>query len=491
MLRLRDQTKRFLPLLVALALVRGTIYSIVVPLWQAPDEPSHFEYVKLILERRTLPKEDDLSVRIRKEIVTSLIEQDTGRYMPGFVIPPEVLITPEPPDIPGPSQLSNSPSYYLLNAFLLAPLEEQDMATQAYAARLVSVALSALVVVVAFLTASELFPEEPFLTLGIPTLVLFIPAHTFMTSTINNDHLAELICSLFVYLSVRAFKRGISFWSGLSLVLLMLLGTWTKSTALMMIPSAGIGLLLSLSGRIASRSRRWRWALLGLVVAIGVGLIALTVDFRAGEAGQETNAVGWDLKPWVYRVAKDWLHFRYAPKIVHSLVDWGKSLQYPQLYLSGMRLLFETFWARFGARYLALDASWYLVLAIVNLASIAGLALLAIRAKRNGKQRLASWQVKGLLYLFACAVITLALVVLRTHPLEYPSGPSNAPHLDFPHARYLYVAIVPMATLFMVGLREITPSRWHPLGFPLFVTSLFLFDTICLLGYVVPFFGGA
>ncbi len=490
MKHLQDGRIKPLVLLLALAMVRGVIYSSVVPLWQAPDEPSHFEYVKLILERRSLPQEGDIFPSVSREIVASMIEQDVGRYQPAAFVPPEARIAPQPPDIPGPSQLSHSPSYYLLNALLLAPLEEQDVATQAYAARLVSVALSTLVVLVAFLTARELFPKEPFLTLGIPTLVLFIPAHTFMTSTINNDHLAELICSLFVYLSVRSFKCGISFWSSLSLGLLIPLGIWTKSSALVMIPFAGAGLLLSLPGRIASRSRAWRWAFLGLVVAMGVGIIAMAVDFRAGEAMSETNTLSWDLKPWVYRVAEDWLHFRYAPKIVHSLEHWRKSIQYRQLYLSGMQLLFETFWARFGVRYLGLDAPWYLVLATVNIASIAGLALLAARAWRNGKQRLASWQLKSLLYLFACAAITLIMVVLRTHPLD-PS--SDFPHarLDFPHARYLYVAIVPMATLFMVGLREIIPSHRHHLGFPLFLTSFFLFDTICLLGYVVPFFGGA
>jgi len=467
---------------VALALVRGTIYSVVVPLWQAPDEPSHFEYIKLILERRTLPQEGDVSLHIRKEIVTSLIEQDTGRYMPGFVIPREVLIAPEPPQIPGPSQSVHPPLYYLLNALILLPLQYQEVATQAYWARLVSVALSALLVLVAFLTARELFPEEPFLTLGIPTLVLFIPAHTFMTSTINNDHLAELICSLFVYLSVRAFKHGISLWSGLSFGLLMLLGIWTKSTALVMIPFAGAGLLLSLPGSAVLRSRTRRWAFLGLVVAMGIGIIVIAVDFRPGEAVPETSAASWHLKPWVYRVARDWLHLRLTPAVVHSLLDWRRSIQYRQLYLFEMKLLFETFWARFGVRYLGLDSLWYVVVAVVNLASVAGLALLAARAWRNGKH-VASWQFKSLLYLFACAAITLVVVVLRIHPL----GPSSY----LPHARYLYVAIVPMATLFVVGLREIIPSRWHLLAFPTLVTSLFLFDTVCLLGYVVPFFGGS
>lgn len=455
----------------------------IVPLWQAPDEPSHFEYIKLILERRTFPKEGDVSIRIRKEIVTSLIEQDAGRYMPGFVIPREALKAPEPPEIPGPSQLVHPPLYYLLNALILLPLQYQGIATQAYSARLVSVALSALVVLVALLTARELFPEEPFLTLGIPTLVLFIPAHTFMTSTINNDHLAELICSLFVYLSVRAFRRGISLWSALPFGLLMLLGIWTKATAVVMIPFAGAGLLLSLPGRIASRSRGWRWAFLGLVVAMGVGIIAMAVDFRAGEAVPETSAVSWDVKPWVYRVARDWLHLRLDPAVVHSLVDWRRSIQYRQLYLTEMKLLFETFWARFGVRYLGLDSLWYVVVAVVNLASVAGLALFATRRWRDGKHRLASWQVKSLLYLFACTAITSVVVVLRIHPL----GPSSY----LPHARYLYVGIVPVATLFMVGLREIIPPRWHHLGFLTWVSCLFLFDTVCLLGYVVPFFRGS
>jgi len=439
--------------------------------------------MKLILERRGLPQEGDVSLSVSREIVSSMIEQEVGRYQPGAVVPPEALIVPQPPDIPGPSQLFHPPLYYVLNALLLAPLVQQDATTQAYAARLVSVVLSTLVVLAAFLTGRELFPEEPFLALGVPTLVLFIPAHTFMTSTINNDHLAELICSLFIYLSVRAFKRGISLWSGLSFGLLILLGIWTKATALVMIPFVGVGLFLSLPGSAALRSRARQWAFLALAVTMGIGMIVVGVDFRAGEAVPDTSAVSWDLKPWVYRVARDWLHLRVTPAVVHSLVNWRRSIQYRQLYLSEMKLLFETFWARFGVRYLGLDSPWYVVVAVVNLASVAGLALLAARAGRNARPGLASWQVRSLLYLFACTAITLVVVVLRIHPL----GPSSY----LPHARYLYVAIVPMATLFVVGVREIVPSRWHHLGFPALVTCLFFFDTVCLLGYVVPFFGGA
>jgi len=37
-------------LLMLLAFVRAAIYAAVIPPWQAPDEPQHFEYVRLVYD---------------------------------------------------------------------------------------------------------------------------------------------------------------------------------------------------------------------------------------------------------------------------------------------------------------------------------------------------------------------------------------------------------------------------------------------------------
>jgi hypothetical protein len=54
--------------------------------------------------------------------------------------------------------------------------------------------------------------------------------------------------------------------------------------------------------------------------------------------------------------------------------------------------------------------------------------------------------------------------------------------------RYLFPAIVPLSTLFILGLSEVVPTRYRR-GLPLIcILCLFLFDALCLTQYVVPYF---
>lgn len=52
---------RILVLLLAVFLARGVIYLAVIPPWQAPDEPKHFEYVNLLYQERRLLSQKDVS----------------------------------------------------------------------------------------------------------------------------------------------------------------------------------------------------------------------------------------------------------------------------------------------------------------------------------------------------------------------------------------------------------------------------------------------
>src|SRR5437762_12724461 len=73
---------------LAFALVAG-LYSLVVPPWEAPDEPAHFAYAAHLLDARALP-----------------------RMVVGA----------------GPTEAHQPPLYYLLAAALMAPLDRSDPA---------------------------------------------------------------------------------------------------------------------------------------------------------------------------------------------------------------------------------------------------------------------------------------------------------------------------------------------------------------------------
>ncbi|MBC7251258.1 MAG: glycosyltransferase family 39 protein, partial [Anaerolineae bacterium] len=249
------------------------IYSIVIPLWHAADEVNHAEYIMFIVRERRFPQPGEAIPELRRDLWASLIESGipTSQLVEG------ALLSETPPPIPGPSEFRHPPAYYVLEAMSLWPLVHHDVMIQAYAARIVSMLLGTLTLGVIVLSARTLFPEQPWLTLGVPLLVLFIPAHTFTNSTINNDQLAELLMSVFFYLWLLIFRSGVSAGLIAGVISVTALGLFTKRTTVLSVPLSLVALLI-LASRHLEHAKRWlRWTVFwGLIIgAIGLGTAAL------------------------------------------------------------------------------------------------------------------------------------------------------------------------------------------------------------------------
>ena len=120
---------KFLLLLLAISLVQGFIYSALIPPWQAPDEPRHFEYVRLLYEKRRLVGWGDVTPSVEQEIIASMDRHDFWRFgiIHAQVFPSEGL--PQSfKDVwtPGVShELHQPPLAYLVYATVL-PFAEPD-----------------------------------------------------------------------------------------------------------------------------------------------------------------------------------------------------------------------------------------------------------------------------------------------------------------------------------------------------------------------------
>ena len=86
-------THKILFLLIAISLVQGFIYSAIIPPWQAPDEPRHFEYVKLLYEKRRLVGWGDVTPSVEQEIIASIgaAEYEDSEGVAEFVARPSPL----------------------------------------------------------------------------------------------------------------------------------------------------------------------------------------------------------------------------------------------------------------------------------------------------------------------------------------------------------------------------------------------------------------
>src|SRR5512139_4061875 len=166
-------------------LALGTAYALQTPAWQAPDEPAHYNYIKLIAGQRALP-------------VLQMGDYDQA-YNERFTRTPQNIASLSI----DPLRYENyaPPLYYLLAAPIYALTDGWITAI-----RLLSVILGGALVVLAYLIGAEAYPDQMVFALGGASFVAFVPQHLAMMSAINNDSLAELLIALVVWQSMRLFR---------------------------------------------------------------------------------------------------------------------------------------------------------------------------------------------------------------------------------------------------------------------------------------------
>ncbi len=477
--------RRWLALLLLLALVRGSIYAGAVPLWQAPDEAAHFLYARVMLDRGLRPPAaEDVPAGLTREILAAMLQSDFERYQP-LVITRSSFLS-DTPEIPGPSQLVHPPLYYAIAALWLWPLSHQEIILQAYWMRELSVALAVLIILLAYLTGRELFPDDDLLALAVPATIMLIPAHTFITSTINSDILAELLVSAFVLAWVWAFRCGLTVGRGAVILLLMALGLWIKRSTVVTLPLGGLALAIYSRPRWPRlRSRAGYLTLAGLFCAVLV-LAAACLQRQPPALADEpaasvVTALTWDLRPWCYAVMNDALGLRVSHEAVQSLLDLRRSWTFRALYGWEAQNLVATFWASFGTRTVTVRPLWIVLVALASLlAGARGVIFLA--RQQHGPAGSVSGQRRALAFCLAAAALTLLITFLRVHPLQSGSF--------IPHARYSYIAVVPMTAFALWGGLHWTSPRVRSGLLATWLAGLFLLDAAALLYYILPFYYG-
>ncbi len=250
-------------LLLTVTLIRGILYLAVFPPWQHYDEPTHFEYVRLIAERSQLPRPDDYDLEMRREIASSM--QAAG-FWKDLGIPTIAFWSDSPPSI-GISELKHPPLYYLLLALPQRLVSHQSVETQLYLARLGSVLLGLVVVASAYGLLTEIL-ERRWLPLSVATFIALLSPFTDLMSAVNNDAGATAAISLFLWSSVRLIRRGPSPLRVGIVLLLAGVCIATKITA----AAVAVAVLLALVVIYIPQSRR-RWLWWGAAILVPVALV--------------------------------------------------------------------------------------------------------------------------------------------------------------------------------------------------------------------------
>jgi len=272
---LTDRTTRWAHLLTrwwlpaALYLLLSLAWLLVLPPWQGPDEPGHYEYALLFSRLGRPPTTQDRDEKVQAQIIQSL---DAARFWER---------TRQEAPRPLPERFGDSPFLQRSGSqvgderplyYLPLALGYRHVSTplrRLYLGRLWSAFLGFLAVLAATWGARRAWPERAYLRHGVPLLVATLPMPAFIHTILNTDALADAAAAWFVALSwvlLRTVDRNRRRRLWVPWLMLLVLAVAAKRTTFFLAPLAfAVPFLMPAS----PLRRHVRW----LALAAGVGIL--------------------------------------------------------------------------------------------------------------------------------------------------------------------------------------------------------------------------
>ncbi len=414
-------SRRLLFLALAIYLLLGVAYALNTPIWQAPDEPAHFNNVVAIATTGRLP-----------QLQAGDYDQAYLEKLKAEKFPPSLSVTSVRYEGHQP------PLYYLLMAPAVAALSASPIAIQVRVLRLINVLLGALVIFFIWLSVRRLLPKHPDIAVLAAAFVAWLPMHIAMSAAINNDTLAELWIVVVMYrLLGHAMSVDASFSSWSLTGILIGLGLLTKFQTYYLAPLA-VGV--------------WAWQVwhgwrqhvrIAQVWKSGLALLLAMV-----------------LVPLAWWLRNMRLYGVYDPLGLqrHNMVvvgqprtnDWIATYGWEAFLDRFATFTFRSFWGVFGWMGVFMDDRVYLFLTIFTILAAVGLGYQLWRW-RSHEFVLTPAQMRG------CGLLLAQLVAVVAAYLWY--------NIDFVQhqGRYLFPALLPIGlavAIGLLGLFSVRGSRW-------------------------------
>jgi hypothetical protein len=413
--------------LLPLAVLHSLLYLILVPPWQHYDEPTNFEYARMIAESGRLSRVGEVTVPTRWEIADSMRRLDFWRGQP------QPMVAWDVPFI-GYDQRVHPPLYYLVAALPIRATLGLPVELQLYAARLLGVLLYALSVAAVWRMAVALAPHSPAVQLALPLAYAAVPPFAALMTAVNSDVMINFTGAALLLACVLLVRDGLR-PAHLALALLALVvGVMAKRTAL----TGAVPLALALIWAVARRpipGLRWLW------LVAPAALLAAPLALRVDSSGPNL-ALG--VQPWLAALDAAYLRLD-IDRLVHSLTDWNNSAA---VYPAFLFVAFTSFWAAYGWGEVAISPLWVWTILAVSAAALVGLARVALRRG----PALALWQRRSYWLLAAVAATGCVAMLLRLHPL-----PPYGDYFYLPRGRYLFGSLAATMALIGLGIAALAP----------------------------------
>ena len=454
----------------------GTLYSIVVPLFEAPDEDGHYTYVRYMAQGRGLPairldgEETAVSPYVINHpplyyglagLATSWIGADSDSPM----APLRNAVQYNPHFDYGVRGLRGNKNAVIHTEEQAFPYDGTSLVV--HIGRWVSLLLGSAAVWGTYLLVLELFPHQRWLALGAAAITAFNPQFLFISARLGNDAAVAGLCCLTLWATVRFVNRehlptgAPPWWELVGMGGLLGLALLSKVSAVGLVPVVALAILLK-----AVRHRSLKCFILWSGVTFGV-CVAL-----AGWWYLRNQVLYGD--PLLWKV-----HLELVPRREPT-----PSLG--ELYRHEFGGLEASFWAVFGWMNISVEQWIYSVLRILTRAGALGLLLLVARKivcgvkssvlssqspvpslgplgrrvssqgqdRRQGNPWMRATE-HGLRAMdHGLGIAVLWLIILFLSLLQFMRVQPGA------QGRYLFPGISAISLLLLLGLSQWVPRRW-------------------------------
>ncbi|MGD2144011.1 MAG: glycosyltransferase family 39 protein [Anaerolineae bacterium] len=436
-------------LIVVLYLALGAAYSVVNPVFESPDESLNYANIRFLVERRRLPvldREEPSKAHhpplyyVLGALLTRWVPNDHFDAITERVNPFWIHRVAEP-------GVDNKNLY--LHDPALEGFPYRDVALGVHLVRWFSLLMGAGTVVCVYKTGGEVLPRRPVVAVAAAALAALNPMFLFISTSVHDDALANLVAAGILYVTSRFLVRGPTMQRAVALGVLTGLAILTKLTCLLVIPSVGLAVLLR---ALADRGDSgWRDLLrFGAVVAL-VGLLV-------GGWWLARNQVLYGEPTSMGRQIQAWGGLRdNAPNIEAAARELG--------------FLHDSFWGVFGYGQIPMPSWAHGPPRLLGLLALGGLLLLWARRRSGGAGKQLPMDA-GLLLLSA-PLATFLVVFVRMTFIDTA---------DF--GRYLFVSLAFIAPLYALGLTEWVCERhtkWLPMALTAAMTALSVFALVGVL----------
>lgn len=415
--RWRAAAGREWPILAILAayLALAVTYGLVNPLFEAPDEPQHFWFIKHVADHGALPVQGEQGLEtwaqegsqpplyyLLSAPLVALIDTDDA----------EDLLWRNPHVNMGVPLKEGNKNVYIHTERERFPWRGTALAV--HLVRLLSTLMGAGTVLATYRIMRLVFPRERALAAGAAALNALAPQFLFISSAVNNDNLVTLLASWTLYAVLRLWARPLRWQAGLGLGLLAGLATLAKLSGLGLWGLIALALFL-----LWRQGRPWR-----TLLALGAAAGAVTA-----------LVAGW----WFLRNLRLYGDLTGLSAML-EVFGWREVTPGLAALLGEAEGLRISYWAIFGWFNILSYPLLYKLLDVLLLVAVAGLVYGALRGRRRGEM-LAAWG-----WLSAGWFVVLLVALVRWTRMT--SGTQG---------RLLFPAISAISGLVVYGL-----SRWLP-----------------------------